>query len=240
MRINKEHWLLNKPIAHRGLWEENIPENSIIAYKLASEKCYPIEIDLYCTKDGHLVSFHDDTLNRMTKTDGYIYEKTLQELKELDIGGGETIPTFKEVLKIAEGKSPLLIEIKNQPCKDIVEKVLAQLKDYKGEFAIQSFNPLYIKKVKKLAPNYIRGILGTHDAFQEKPFTRLVIKHILLNFIAKPDFISYNVEGMPIKKRKTKNKAVLAWTITNKEQEEKAYKMADNIIYENFIPKKYL
>lgn len=239
MRINKEHWLITKPIAHRGLWGNEVPENSVVAYKHASEKGYPIEIDLYCTKDGRLVSFHDDTLKRMTGEEGFVYDKTLAELKALDIGNGEKIPTFEEVLEIAKEKSPLLIEIKNQPCVDVVERVLEQLKNYDGEFAIQSFNPLYIKKVKKLAPDYIRGILGTHDASEEKFFTRLTLKHLLLNFIIKPDFISYNFDGMPLKKRKTKNKVVLAWTITDERQEEQAYKMADNIIYENFTPKKY-
>ena len=239
MRINKEHWILNKPIAHRGLWGDGVPENSITAYKRAAEKGYPIEIDLYLTKDGHLVSFHDDTLKRMTGEDGFIYDKTLSELKTLDIGGGEKIPTFTEVKEIALGKSPLLIEIKNQPYKNIVEKVVEELNDYKGEFAIQSFNPFYINKVKKLAPNFIRGILGTHDAYNEKFFTRLALKHLLFNFLIKPDFISYNINGMPIKENKVKDKAVLCWTITNDTDEEKAYTFADNIIYENFVPKKY-
>ncbi len=239
MRINKDHWLLNKPIAHRGLWGNGVVENSLTAYRLASEKGYPIEIDLYLTKDGHLVSFHDDTLNRMTGENGFIYDKTLSQLNQLSIGNGEKIPTFDEVLEIARGKSPLLIELKNQPYKDFVQKVVERLKNYDGEFAIQSFNPLYIKQVKRLAPDFIRGILGTHDAYGEKLFTRLIIKNLWLNNSIKPDFISYNFNGLPLKLNKLKDTALLAWTITTSAQEEKAYGMADNIIYENFIPKKY-
>ncbi len=240
MRLNKDSWLLTKPIAHRGLWGGDIKENSISAYKLASEKGYPIEIDLYLTTDGHLVSFHDDTLDRMTGESGFIYEKTLSELKELRLkGSDEPIPTFDEVLEIANGKSPLLIEIKNQPNKDIVKKVVERLKSYSGEFAIQSFNPMYIKQVKKLAPEFIRGILGTHDATRESFFTRKVLKNLSLNFTIKPDFISYNFNGLPLKKSKTKGKVVLAWTITSSEDELKVKDFCDNIIYEKFIPKNY-
>ena len=141
-RIANDSWILTKPICHRGLWGKDVPENSVKAYQLASEKGYPIEIDLYMTKDGHLVSFHDGTLKRMTGADGFIYEKTLKELKELRLSDSDyTIPTFDEVLEIARGKSPLLIELKDQPDLTYVDKVIERLKSYDGEFALQSFNP---------------------------------------------------------------------------------------------------
>ena len=127
-RIPKNYWLLNRPVAHRGLWGGEIIENSLTAYRNAVEKGYPIEIDLYVTKDGKLVSFHDSTLKRMTGADGYIYEKTLAELKQLQLlGTDERIPTFDEVLEIAENKVPLLIEIKDQPDKTVVEKTVERL-----------------------------------------------------------------------------------------------------------------
>ena len=61
-------FLRNKPIAHRGLHnkELNIPENSISAFKEAIAKGLPIELDVHLLKDGKLVVFHDDNLNRMT------------------------------------------------------------------------------------------------------------------------------------------------------------------------------
>ena len=60
MRIDKNCWMLNKPIAHRGLWGENAVENSLTAYKLASNAKLPIEMDVYLTKDEKIVVFHDD------------------------------------------------------------------------------------------------------------------------------------------------------------------------------------
>lgn len=242
MRIKSDYFLFNKPIAHRGLWGNGVIENSTAAYKKAAEYGYPIEIDLYLSKDGVLFSFHDKTLKRMTGEDGYIYDKTAEQLKSLRLQNtNERIPTFNEVLEIAENKVPLLIEIKNQPDKTVVDKIVKRLKNYGGEFAIQSFNPLYINRVKKLAPEFIRGILSTADEEElksEKPITRLIVKKMLLNFLIKPDFISYDYKGLPLKKSKTKNKAVLCWTVTSQEIYDKIKKYADNIIFENFIPEK--
>lgn len=236
-RIPKNYWLLNRPVAHRGLWGEEIIENSLTAYRNAVEKGYPIEIDLYVTKDGKLVSFHDSTLKRMTGADGYIYEKTLAELKQLQLlGTDERIPTFDEVLEIAENKVPLLIEIKDQPDKTIVEKTVERLKSYKGEFALQSFNPLYIKKVKKLAPQFIRGILATQDAGKKSAITNYIVKKMPLNFLIKPDFISYDYKGIPKYAKKTKKMPVISWTITSKEIETTVRPFIDNIIFEHYIP----
>ena len=236
-RIPKNYWLLNRPVAHRGLWGEEIIENSLTAYRNAVEKGYPIEIDLYVTKDGKLVSFHDSTLKRMTGADGYIYEKTLAELKQLQLlGTDERIPTFDEVLEIAENKVPLLIEIKDQPDKTVVEKTVERLKSYKGEFALQSFNPLYINKVKKLAPQFIRGILATQDAGKKSAITNYIVKKMPLNFLIKPDFISYDYKGIPKYAKKTKKMPVISWTITSKEIETTVRPFIDNIIFEHYIP----
>lgn len=236
MRINKDCFLFNKPIAHRGLWNENIVENSLLAYQNAVEHGYPIEIDLYSTTDNEIVCFHDDTLSRMTGKDGFIYDKTLSELKELSLkNSGQKIPTLKEVLNLVSGKVPLLIEFKDQPNKNYISIAVKILKEYKGDFAVQSFNPLYLLKIKKLAPEFIIGILGTNTPPKERSFlTKFIVKNLSLNFLIKPDFISYNYKGLPIKN--PFNLPLLAWTIRDNEQATKALTFADNIIFENFIP----
>ena len=246
LRLSPNHWLLNRPVAHRGLWDKNIIENSITAYQNAVDKNYPIEIDVYLTKDGHLVSFHDNTLKRMTGADGNIYDKTLNELNSLyllDEKGNKTsekIPTFDQVLALAENKVPLLIEIKNQPDSSVVDKVVERLKSYKGEFALQSFNPLYILRVKKLAPSFIRGVLGTADANDKSTFKNFIVKTMPFNFLIKPDFVSYEDKFIPKFAKKTKKTYCISWTITNSEREEKVSPFVDNIIFENYVPKKYL
>ena len=240
MRLVKDSWLFTRPVAHRGLWGDEIVENSLSAYQNAVDKGYPIEIDLYTSIDGVLFSFHDKSLTRMTGADGNIFEKDAQFIKSLSLlNTAEKIPTFDEVLSLVDGKVPLLIELKDQPDKNYVDKVIERLKKYNGEFAIQSFNPMFINKVKKLAPSFIRGILGTDDKDAcESAFKRFIIRKMPLNCLVKPDFISYRQNGLPLKKRKVKNKCVLAWTIIDQLEADNAIKNgADNIIFENFIPK---
>ena len=238
MKIPENHWLLTRPVAHRGLWGDEILENSIAAYKNAAEKGYPIEIDLHLSTDGVLYSFHDDNVLRMTGVDKNIHEMSSKEIDELRLlGSDEHIPTFEEVLSIAENKVPLLIEIKNQPNKLVVDKTVERLKTYTGEFAVQSFNPLYINRVRKLAPEFIRGILAMEKCRSQKWLKRFMITKMPLNFLIKPDFISYSHTGLPLKKRKVKNRPVITWTITSQEDADKVRPYAKNIIFEKFIPK---
>ncbi|MBR0188924.1 MAG: hypothetical protein IJQ23_00900 [Clostridia bacterium] len=237
MAIPNDCWLFTRPIAHRGLWGGEIAENSLTAYKRAAEKGYPIEIDLFLTTDGEIVCFHDNTLSRMTGASGKITDKSLAELKALSLKGtAEKIPTLQEVLDVCRGKSPLLIEIKDQPNDIIVDKAVEILKAYDGEFAVQSFNPFYIKRVRKLAPNIICGILGTHEKERGR-ITNFVLKHLSFNFMIKPDFISYNKEGLKFVKHKAKKTPVIAWTITDEKERLSLPPFVKNIIFENFIPK---
>lgn len=234
MRISTDSWLANKPIAHRGLWGNGVIENSMTAYRLASEKNIPIEIDLYLTKDKKLVSFHDTTLVRMTGQDGKIWDYTLDELKNFRLSGSdETIPTFEEVLSVAKGKSPLLIELKQQPIEGMVDEVLKALDGYDGEFAIQSFDPRYIIELKKKAPHIIRGVLSTSNPGKISFIKKLIVSKMALNFLAKPDFISVDHKDYPIK-RKYKKKFKLAWTLTSNEDYQKVKPFVNNVIYEGF------
>ena len=241
MRVNKDHWLYTMPVAHRGLWGGDVAENSATAYKNAAEKGYPIEIDLYQSKDGVLYSFHDGVLKRMTGQEGYICDKTSEEIDAYVLTGteNERIPRFTEVLEIAEGKSPLLIELKDSHTPGFIENVVNLLKNYKGEFAIQSFDPRHLLEVKKLAPEYLRGILATEAVKGRKLHERLVLKYMIMNNKVKPDFISYNYTGLPLPKKKHKDIPVLAWTVTSEETEKSLKGKADNIIFELFTPEKY-
>lgn len=240
MRIPENHWLITKPVAHRGLWGGNVIENSLSAYKNAVKNGYPIEIDVHLTKDGHLVSFHDDTLVRMTGVEGKICEKTLQELKQLRLNGtDQTIPTFDELLEVVDGKVPLLIEIKPQKDKKIVEKLIDTLMSYKGEYALQSFNHAYILKVKKLAPHIIRGVLADPKNKIKNLFYRFVVGKMPLNWLIKPDFISVKSNAVPLSQKIIKNSKVICWTITDQDSADMVKPYVDNIIFEHFIPKNW-
>ena len=136
-------WLVETPIAHRGYWGKNAPENSLSAFSKAIEKGYAIELDVQLLADNTVVVFHDESLARMTGNDGYLKYLNKEDLKALTLKGSkEKIPTLKEVLALVDGKVPLLIEIKNKhKVGNLEQAVLEELKSYNGEFAVQSFNP---------------------------------------------------------------------------------------------------
>ena len=91
-------------IAHRGVHDKQIIENTIEAFEKAIEKNYIIELDLHCTKDGKVIVFHDDNLKRLAGHDKNIKEITFDEIKKFKF-----IPEFSEVLKKVDGKVPILI-----------------------------------------------------------------------------------------------------------------------------------
>ena len=78
-------------------------------------------------------------------------------------------------------------------------------------------------------------VFGPAGILNDSTITAL-IKDRTFNFLIKPDFISYKYTALPLKKRKIKNKKVLAWTITSQEIFGRIKPYIDNIIFENFIP----
>ncbi len=84
--------------AHRG-GDEVAPENTMRAFQSAVDLGYRyLETDVHLTRDGHLVSFHDDVLDRVTDRTGRISDLTLAEVGEVRIDGTDPVPTFDELL----------------------------------------------------------------------------------------------------------------------------------------------
>ena len=235
----KKSWLFSRPIAHRGLHGIDAPENSLAAFGKAIEAGFPIEIDVRPIDDGTVVVFHDDKLTRMTDLDGYVCNMTKSDLEKVRLrNSDERIPTFEEVLEFVDGRTPLLIEIKNDSTVGQLERdTLELLSSYKGEYAVQSFNPYSMEFFKKNAPQIPRGQLSCF--FDKKDlgfFKRFVLKRLKMNKVSSPDFISYNHANLP-NKYVTKTKLPTpAWTVRSNAEMEKCLPYCDNIIFENFIP----
>lgn len=242
---DKISWIKETPIAHRGVHTKDIPENSLSAFENALKNNYAIELDVQFTKDKEVVVFHDENLKRITNDTRNIEDVNYDELKNLRLGNtNEIIPTLEEVLELVDSKVAILIEIKD--CKDYIElseKTYEILKGYEGNYAIQSFNPFILEWYKNNASEVVRGQLsGTFTEGSESlnSFEKFVLKNMLLNFKSKPNYIGYELEGIPKSKLESLRKKgvpIIVWTVKNKEDMEKAYKYSDNITFENFLPK---
>lgn len=235
-------WLVERFIAHRGLHDEHNPENSLGAFQNAIDNDHPIELDVHLISDGTVVVFHDSTLSRLTGKDGYLKNLTKNDLKNYNLMGTEfTIPTLQEVLELVDGKVPLLIEIKNlDKVGELESATYKLLKDYKGEYAVQSFNPFSMQWFYNNAPDVLRGQLSSYFKGEKLSFfKKFALKRMLLNKkISHPNFISYDHKNIPNRfVKKYKNLPLIVWVITKQEDYLRVVKHCDNIIFENFEPK---
>lgn len=235
-------------IAHRGLFDnQSIPENSELAFNAAVENGYGIELDVQLTRDGKLVVFHDATLIRMCGKDKRLVDCTYEELLDNRLGDTEEkIPLFEKVLKLIDGKVPLVVEIKSEGDFIRTAQVVAECMDsYNGDFCIESFNPFVISWFKKHRPHVLRGILSTDykkSKINRSPIERFILTNLLLNWYAKPDFIAYNHKYCRQFSYKLckwlYNPVNVTWTIRSQEELEKAKECFEIFIFDSFIPNK--
>ena len=144
-----------KNFAHRG-FSGLYPENTMIAFQKAveCEGCDGIELDVQLTRDRIPVVFHDETLERVCGVKGKVRDYTLEELSHFSLyTSGEHIPTFEDVLKLVDGKVPLIIEMKVEYFDLRVCRAADQLlQKYKGVYCIESFNPLLRNNLTQKLP----------------------------------------------------------------------------------------
>ncbi len=237
MRKNDISWLLNTPITHRGLFDENYPENTAPAFESAIKYGYAIEMDVQMTSDNVLVVYHDDNLLRVCGVDKDIRETTYEELKSLRPNGKDyPILTFKEFLDLVDGRTPLLIEVKHQKRKGIEELLVKELDNYKGLFAVQSFNPNIVKRVYNLRPKFTVGVLCTREPKIKSKIVKAFMNNFGFRLYVPFDFLSVRVKDLPINYKMIKKYNIITWTIKTEEELKIAEKYAKNIIFEKTVP----
>ena len=233
--------------AHRGLHNGERAENSLSAFRAATEAGFGIELDVQLSKDGELVVFHDGTLDRVCGISGKVIDFTADELSKMKLSGTEDgIPRFSEVLSLVNGRVPLLVEIKEgMSGTPVAEAACKLLSEYDGPFIVESFNPLALKTVKKNLPKIPRGFLSQRY-FDEEKFRKplyFALQSLLLNFVCRPAFISYNHKhasafGLRFVRRFF-GAATVAWTVCSPEDEKRAYENGfDGVIFEKYNPNK--
>ncbi len=99
-------------IAHRG-FAGRFPENTLLAFREAVKVgADVIEFDVQLTFDNHLIVYHDKSLLKFLKPENVIGQMTLHELQKFDVGRGQMIPTFEQVLSEFGGRVGMNIHVK--------------------------------------------------------------------------------------------------------------------------------
>lgn len=158
--------------AHRGA-SGSAPENTIAALKKAiEEKADFAEIDVQATKDGKIILFHDDNLERTTNRTGLVATQNWDDLKDLDAGtwfdpkfADQKIPLLSDAIDAVQGKLRLNIEIKTSShYRSLVRNVvdIIQKKLFIKECIITSFHHPTIEYVQRLDPEVKTGFIFFH------------------------------------------------------------------------------
>ncbi|MCO5085010.1 MAG: glycerophosphodiester phosphodiesterase [Rhizobiaceae bacterium] len=231
-------WLTERPIAHRGYHDMNnrVWENTLSAFARAVEHGYTIECDVHLSSDGVPVVFHDDTLTRLTGTDGYIWQRTAAEMAALRIGGtADRAPRLAEMLELVAGRVPLVIELKGIPGHDdgLVQAVARELEGYRGKAAIMSFDHWLIRDFRRDAPGIPAGLTAWGEKEHEIEAHFSMLAHGI-------DFVSYGIAHLPNRfisfVRERLNMPVITWTVRDEPAMQATFAHADQMTFEGFQP----
>lgn len=149
--------------AHRGA-SEYAPENTFLSfYTGIYMKANGIETDVQLTKDGVLVLFHDDTVNRVTNGSGKVADFTLDQLRTLWVvknGFKDRIITLEEFLvRFKDFDLTFAIELKGDntafPTAEMIKKYGVQ-----DKVVATSFKYKELLDMRKAAPEIKTGFLA--------------------------------------------------------------------------------
>jgi len=135
------------------------PENTLRAIRRAiALEADQVEIDVQLTRDGHLVLMHDSTVDRTTNGTGNVADLTLDEIRRLDAGQDERVPTLEEALTLADGKITPQIELKAPGTADAVVQTLNAMGGV-DKVVLTSFLHQQLLEVQKLNRDIRLGAL---------------------------------------------------------------------------------
>ena len=184
----------------------------------------------------------------MCGADKLIADCTLAELRVLRLRGtDQTIPTFDEFLNTADGKTPLLIEIKTSKRIHLLcEKTDARLQTYHGPYMIESFDPRAVRWYRKHRPEIIHGQLTfslAKPSDTPKTFLNRMVASQMMNVLGRPDFIAAQAStdhSVPLRLLRLMPAHWIAWTVTSQEQMDALKARYETQIFEQFIPEESL
>lgn len=205
---------LNQAIfAHRGA-SAYAPENTLAAFRLAqTSQADGIELDVRLSADHQIIVMHDEDVARTTNGQGKVQQLTLEELRRLDAGQGERIPTLSEVLELTGDQMMLNIELKGSKntAALLPEKTTRLVNDLKLDNMViySSFNPFMLIRTLRSNPQAKCGQLLLPGSFW--PIVRLFASTFINLWSLHPHYSS--VSQFFMKRAQYQGRAVIPYTI---------------------------
>ena len=171
--------------SHRGAGSLE-PENTLRAMQRAiALGVDQIETDAQLTRDGYLVLMHDPTVDRTTNGTGKVADLTFAEIRQLNAGHGERIPTLQEALALTRGKVVLQIELKG-PGTPLPVVQAVEAADAVDQVILTSFKHQWLVEAQAQNPKLHTGALWGRlptDTVQQTQQLGLHALHIWHEFI---------------------------------------------------------
>lgn len=224
--------------AHRGLYTDTAPENSLAAFRAAAAAGYGVELDVRLTRDGIVVISHDDNLLRMTGRRVSVSSLSFDELQNLPLKGtAERVPRFSAALDIlCSAKVPVIVELKTcRRWRKLCEKTLECLDQHDGIFCVESFDPRIVAWFRRKAPEMLRGFLTSQpNDLNLGPIKSFLSSRGLYNWMCRPQFIAHHVgkQSASIKLAQLLGAMRVTWTAHDRLEESHS----DAVIFEHFLP----
>jgi glycerophosphoryl diester phosphodiesterase len=150
--------MMVKIMGHRGA-PDAAPENTLRSFRRAlAMGVAMVELDVQLTRDGRLAVIHDETLDRTTNGQGPVRNFTLAELKRLDAGQGEPVPSPEEVFDVVKGKAHLLVELKQPEAAQALLRFFQEHEAFDFATIISFWHPA-VKALKEQEPRLKTGVL---------------------------------------------------------------------------------
>ncbi len=235
-------WLLEVPMAHRGLHGDGVAENSLTAFVAAADAGYGVEFDVQLSADGEAVVTHDATLERVAGVEGRVDARSVEELAALRLEGTEEgVPTLEAALAVLR-EVPVMIELKSVRLRPspLERRVAEVLTDHDGPVCVASFNPIALRWLRRQHPDLIRvqTAMANGIAGLSAPLRRRLAELRYLPQVA-PAAVSYEIHSLPqpaVDAWRERGGPVVTWTVDDEATWDKARAHADNIIFEHIRP----
>lgn len=218
-----------KIIGHRGASAYE-PENTMLAFRKAIAMGADwIECDVHLTQDDQWVVIHDKKVDRTTNGKGRVRNLKLEELKKLKTTKGEQIPSLAEVLDWIQFRPKLVIAIevkiypKSKP--ELIQNLINLIseRNLSNRTIIISFNPGFLKHLRKLSSEIYTGILIPRS-FHYRSRKSLIQNALRLNVNSL--WPSYHLLNLTfVKEAHQENLAVFTWTINHSKEMFRAIEM---------------
>lgn len=230
-RASRAAFLAGIAYAHRGLHGSGLSENGLPACAAALDAGHGVECDIRLSADGMPMIFHDTRLMRMTGVQGRLRALPAARLATLRLPDGGPVPRLADLLALAKGRGPLLLELKcDSPLEaaPLARAVAMTLARYDGPVAVMSFEPLAARWFARHAPGVVRGLVMS-ESWRPRPRPALDMRR------ARPDFLAYDVRDLPAPLpalARANGLPVLSWTVRSPAQRAIVARHADAPIFE--------